>query len=888
MTDFLPDPQDQQLMADSAKSDAHNSLTTGDIQGGIHGSILAGRDVKLIVQVIQQAGGTLPQPRNQPALLQALQQAQPHLTQPLEKAAVAATIAELEQSLASLPEHEQAYLKRVCDRYAKPESVFVELEADAYERGDRTAPEADELNMAGLADWLRQHQSMPELDEIQVRGQELKRVRLHSLTEGLERYRCLILLGDPGSGKTTALNHLAYELADQELPSAGRGRVGEGVMPLLLRLSEFGPGQRVEDFIVTSWRGSLQSDHWAAPELAANLEGYLTEGRLCLLLDALNEMPAKEYAHRAAALRDFIDRWQSQGNRFVVTCRVLDYGEELHGLQRVEVQPFSDGQIQSLLQKVLNQHWQRMWDALVAGNDAAHQLLKMARNPYVLTMMVTEFIRRQGRLSHNRAKLMDSFTQTLWRRAQKKCPPGDWLAVPIQREALAQLAFEMQQRDGFGTTVETEAVKAVMPSQVQPDPKWPPRPAPADQVLKLAASANIIEMPVDRSTVRFYHQLLQEYFAARHMLKQQPSQLTDLWRWPWLEREMPPVGKRGDWDPLPPPPPTGWEETTILAAGLAPENDDQLVRGLIGINPVLAGRCLHEGPARVDGATRQKVIDRLLQTIAQPEVALRVRIAAGEVLGHRGDPRLGELVTVPAGRFVMGDEDVGPQHTLSLPEYRIGKYPLTNAEFADFIEAGGYQDRRWWTEAGWREKEKSSLIEPATWRYSRFSRPNQPVVGISWYEAVAYCRWWSKEMMQTMRLPTEAEWEKAARGPDGRIYPWGNEFDETWINMDFGEQIVNATTPVGIYPSGASPYGLLDCIGNIREWCTTNVDKEYPYCIEDEWSEKYLDGTDVRIMRGSSWLDSVDEFITRCACRSWNHPSDRDSDWGLRIVVSLF
>ena len=98
------------------------------------------------------------------------------------------------------------------------------------------------------------------------------------------------------------------------------------------------------------------------------------------------------------------------------------------------------------------------------------------------------------------------------------------------------------------------------------------------------------------------------------------------------------------------------------------------------------------------------VIERLLTTISDPKVALRVRIAAGEVLGYLGDPRIGELVTVPAGDFWMGDdedEDAKPRHKLFLPEYRIGKYPVTNSEFKEFIEAGGYKEKRWWTDAGW-------------------------------------------------------------------------------------------------------------------------------------------------------------------------------------------
>ncbi|NJN99603.1 MAG: hypothetical protein HC875_38625 [Anaerolineales bacterium] len=117
------------------------------------------------------------------------------------------------------------------------------------------------------------------------------------------------------------------------------------LLPLPLRLSDFTPGLTLEDWIAEGWGGSIEAGRWGAPELAANLEGYLEAGRLFFLFDALNEMPRDGYRERAAALRRFIDRWRAKGNRFLVTCRVLDYGEELSGLQRIEIQPLNDEQI---------------------------------------------------------------------------------------------------------------------------------------------------------------------------------------------------------------------------------------------------------------------------------------------------------------------------------------------------------------------------------------------------------------------------------------------------------------------------------------------------------------------------------------------------------------
>ena len=205
-------------------------------------------------------------------------------------------------------------------------------------------------------------------------------MKLNTLREAVDKYPCVILLGDPGCGKTTALEYLAYELADD----AAR-------LPLPLRLSEFAPEMSVEDFIVNGWAGPETSNHWGAPELADNLKGCLEKGRLFCLFDALNEMAKEGYAERAQALRAFIDQWSPKGNRFLITCRVLDYGEELSGLQRVEIQPLSDEQIKGFVQNELPETWEALWKELSKEVDGDRSLLKLARNPYMLTVIIDVF-----------------------------------------------------------------------------------------------------------------------------------------------------------------------------------------------------------------------------------------------------------------------------------------------------------------------------------------------------------------------------------------------------------------------------------------------------------------------------------------------------------------
>ncbi|NIW94495.1 MAG: SUMF1/EgtB/PvdO family nonheme iron enzyme [Phycisphaerae bacterium] len=256
-----------------------------------------------------------------------------------------------------------------------------------------------------------------------------------------------------------------------------------------------------------------------------------------------------------------------------------------------------------------------------------------------------------------------------------------------------------------------------------------------------------------------------------------------------------------------------------------------------------------------------------------------------------------QTVRVPAGGFLMGSDprldkaaqdDEQLQYKVELAGYRIGGYPVTNDQYRHFIEAGGYTEacRHCWTETGWELKEREEWAEPRYWRETKLNKPDQPVVGISWYEAVAYCRWLSEQTGKLYRLPTEAEWEKAARGTDGRIYPWGNEWDVTKLNSE--EAGPGGPTSIRQYsPDGDSPYGVADMAGNVWEWCATNGTsfKPYPYnATENEWNDDYLEGTDIRMLRGGSWY--LNQDFARCARRLRYSPIYRYDYVGCRLVVS--
>ncbi|MBM3189929.1 MAG: formylglycine-generating enzyme family protein [Chloroflexi bacterium] len=197
------------------------------------------------------------------------------------------------------------------------------------------------------------------------------------------------------------------------------------------------------------------------------------------------------------------------------------------------------------------------------------------------------------------------------------------------------------------------------------------------------------------------------------------------------------------------------------------------------------------------------------------------------------DPR---MAYVPGGEFIFGRdggrEDESPQQTLEVDGFNIDVYPVTNAQYKLFVDTTGHRIPRHWQEGQ----------IPA-------GKEDHPVVWVSWEDAVAYAEWVGK------RLPTEVEWEKAARGTDGRLYPWGNTFDSAKGNTQ--EAGLKDTSPVGSYPGGASPYGALDMCGNVWEWTADYYDayRGSVYSLE-----RY--GTTYRVLRGGSWFDSADSVMT--------------------------
>ena len=217
---------------------------------------------------------------------------------------------------------------------------------------------------------------------------------------------------------------------------------------------------------------------------------------------------------------------------------------------------------------------------------------------------------------------------------------------------------------------------------------------------------------------------------------------------------------------------------------------------------------------------------------------------------------LDTMVEIPAGEFIYQEGEA-----IIKNPYLIDVYPVTNQQFEKYIKAGGYQKNQYWSDEGlqWREAQRITL--PLYWTEKKLNQPEQPVLGVSYHEAEAYSKWADK------KLPTEQEWERAARGTDGRIYPWGNDFDSEMCNTS--ESCAGNTTLVTRYPNGISPAGCYDMVGNVYEWTTSWYDEE----------------KNLKTVRGGSWGHT--RKSAQCAFRFSFSPSAQSYGIGFRCVRTL-
>lgn len=801
----------------------------------------------------------------------------------------------------------------------------------------------------------------------------------------------LVLLGAPGSGKSTLLRRLQLDEAADRL-RADAGKTITFFVPLnTYRADSGGALPAPRPWLNAEWKRKY-------PDLPS-LDDLLNAGRVVLLLDALNEMPHKssaDYHERVEAWRLFLVDVISMGNRAVFSCRSLDYSIFLSSkdlrVPQIVVQPMNAEQVREFLDVYTPAHAATIWRELHGSPQ-----FDLFRTPFFLKLLV-DLVDAAQRISQGTAGLFTGFVrQALMREisggSQLLAPNGlldehdhrklnqaKW-RTPYElpergalMPSLTQLAFTMQTRG-----LQTEGAQVRVDYDEACDLIGHNRGA---DILKAGTSLNVLDEDIARDEITFFHQLLQEFFAARQLAAHPNHALV---RVEWRADEVTPslaetLAQIADSDPLPPPSHTGWEETTILAAAMC-DDPDVFVRALLDHNVPLAGRCAAAAEVTITAKTKRAVQDALIARTQDDSADLRARISAGLALGDLGDPRferrngphgdylLPPLVTIPAGTYLIGDDNGNhdnqkPQHPVTLESFQIGVFPVTNAEYALFLAAGGYDDERWWetdearawrrgegtaegsrkawrdnratlqswtdefirglatqgrvtsqqaddyiTSKYWSDERFESWLEerfpdgrhtqPLYWDDTTFNNPAQPVVGICWHEARAYCAWitanlTSQSLLHTMgwgnifRLSTEAEWEAAARGlprddQSPRSYAYGQTFDV--IKGNTFESHIRRTTSVGIYSGGATPDGIYDLVGNVWEWTSTSYDQEYfpyPYRLDD--GREMHSNVGRRVMRGGSW--EHDQSLARAAFRPFHHPNPRNDNVGFRLVLA--
>lgn len=740
------------------------------------------------------------------------------------------------------------------------------------------------------------------------------------VTEATQQHRRLVLLGDPGSGKSTFFRHLAWVFARRGIGQFGPETQLPGwedtyqMLPLILPLRRLA-GSPIEadagaQAVYTALRNMVVSCGVERPDNL--LSEALLQGTAIVLLDGLDEVPQTPTlasADRRAILRAvnaFAERYERA--RLVLTCRTRAFDADLRtslGWPVETLAPFTLGQVRSFVSAwykelvtagpIIFDLDKRLGTSLIDSIVASPKLSAMAEVPLLLTIMALVLF-HNGELPRDRPQLYERILDLLlgqWDQVREGQSLGQAIGKPewdssYIRPLLDRLSYQAHtcatSTDGRGRMDRGEVYAALIDFFVTaqvPEP-W----GAARRCLDYIEQRSGLLTPDGANSYVFAHLTLQEHCAGRHIAlgSEDPVAVTmkhradDRWREPiflgaglmqpavlntllsdLIDQEGKPVER--------------WYRDLILAAELGEDRDWSYLR----TRPML----------RVDRLQRELCLGlvTLLADASQPLPAAD-RVRAGLLLGDLGDPRFPvtveewetELIRagepdsyfcrVDSGMYLIGSPDDDPdirgeerpQHTFILdhPLY-IARYPITNAQWQAWVDRASGQP--------------SYAAKDAN-----FNHPNQPAVAIDWYMANDFCTWLSNQIGALVRLPTEQEWEAAARGGDKRRYPW----DDSWCD-DHAATTEDCETrghlwsvPVGCYPAGAAPCGALDMVGNIWEW-TASVWQSYPGVEKPFVEERY------RVMRGGSWSDN--RTWTRCGARSWGHPNYVNNLRGFRVVV---
>lgn len=769
----------------------------------------------------------------------------------------------------------------------------------------------------------------------------------------------LVLLGDPGSGKSALVNYVSLCMAGEML---GRNEANLKILSQValdksistdIKKNRFKPlipvrillRELFAFFIDQGGKTWNASDIWRFIENKLNqyaLDGFAKslkkELRLSggiIFFDGLDELPVSEedLCEICKAIENFTSSFPQC--RFVITSRIPTYQKyKLQGFTEVMLMPLDNKQISDYIDrwficvdpaqidnKLPPYKKSELFNKLITSTP---HLLSLSQSPLLLTLILSLFTWTDEKLIEKREKLFSEVVNLLLDRWEGQRlildaktrnninQPSllEWLSLDRKkmRELLNRLAFEAHshQQDliGTGDIPESSLVLGLMSIKTNQDIKY-------ERVIEYLRERAGLIIPRGESNYTFLLRVFQEYLAACYLADNNyPEFVAGL--------------VRSD--------PDRWREVAILAGAnasagnrkyalwslvdaLIPDNDHFINNeNWVGIQIACQSVIEILGNTEIERPNDHKINKlrtKLIELMESKNLSPVDKHRIGQNLSKLGDIRFNKdlwqlksdeslgLIHIPAGKFVMGDKKqrkqseshVNPEHTIRLPNYWISKYPITVAQFRVFTNSENYPFDLW----------ELNPVETA------------PIVGVTWYDALEYTKWLDKNIKQHaiyevsngnknllwlslvkgsyyVTLPSEAEWEKAARGLNGNIYPWGNKYLNDTANTL--EANIGSPSVVGCFNQGDSYFSVSDMSGNVWEWTRSlwghdwkMPSYKFPYSVNKTKRENIYASKDIfRIVRGGAFSASVK--YARCAFRDAVLPDIRSDGFGFRIAIS--
>lgn len=761
----------------------------------------------------------------------------------------------------------------------------------------------------------------------------------------------IVIVGELGCGKTCLLNHFSIIMAQHKITQERCDNTfiskyyNRFVISVTLKDVENVISE--ENCIKNIIEAAIEQlvDQSLSVKIKEKIDQYSSNGIL-LLLDGYDEISEKSRNNLVCAINDFC---KNKKNITIITSRTYAYEHSslfTNNFECIKIAPFNKEQISKFVHGWI-ENCSTFYNATTSDKDIKSEqiikeifekqyLMDLATNPLFLTLLLLLYIENfddnnTQKFPVGRIRLYEEIVSLLLNRW------NDGIDSSITREILEEVAYrdilknEKQQSDIYPELCGIINLK--FPNQI------------SDIINKISERTGII-INTGNNYYSFIHRSFQEYLSAGYIIHNLDSasflekSLSDYLRWKEVDTFI--IGKIGlekyqtaisllyyfvyeDYDKN-----TSISIVTLLMAA----------HSLVELLQQNTNMCFEDAKSK---RINQRIKTWLKHYMSNSSIDYHDRFEFGNILAILGDDRKGigikqkekllipdiDWIKIPEGNVMLGSNDnpINPRRNVHLFNYYISKYPITNTQFSAFVASKGYDNHRYWTKEGWnwvqgtdipylqkseinrypedRENRyndwlKARMVKyrqnPFWWHEEPWNLPNRPVVGITWYEAVAYCKWLNDDCIfneickllkissssYKIALPTVEEWEKAACGPKNFKYPWGNILKKKCIKANIDVSQLNQTCAVGTFIEGKSGYGVFDVAGNVYEWIETGI-------IKDELGEyKIASNSDLnesieRMVKGGAWNFEYER--TECASDDWDYPLIFDQNTGFRPVI---